>query len=294
MKKFIAILISIVMLMNLIPMAASASSDNYVEVTKDSAPVRSTYYETGDVCRWVSYGTTLRVVDTTINSHLNTWFKVEYDTNRYGWIWSGNVKTHQHNYYKVNYNGNTFGICQKCYTISVERVSTVEVNKMDSAALAIPLVLGACDGLLPIGDVVGVLLVSVAMLEMGQSVTTTQIREMVDTMDLRDYTKGINSCGVESFYKVQPVGNSLQKLDSRCLNVLQAFVCSRFMGINVWTETQAAAMACASMNGYFYGPERDYDQPGYWYHFHYGRDKNHKETRTHIFFGTNDYGQRPQ
>lgn len=298
MKKVLSVFLCVVLLTNLIPIAASADTQ-YVEVIKDSAPIRDTYYETGNVLKWVSRGTMLRVIDTTINSKLNTWLRVEYDTGYscgWGWIYSGNVSTHQHNYERFYYNGNTFCVCRTCNTISIEKITTVEVSKANSVALALPSAAAAAavDGPIPVGDVAALFILLIACFEMGQDVTTSQVVEMVDTMDLERFTEGSNQCGLDSFYKVARVPTGLKKIDNKCLNIMQAFVCVRFGFCDVWTETQLSAKLCAAINGNYWGPEIDADQPNYFQHFHLGTDHKHKDSDLHIFFGTSPSGQYPQ
>lgn len=138
-------------------------------------------------------------------------------------------------------------------TISIEKVTTITVSQANSVALAIPAAAGASaiDGPLPFGDLVGLFILVVAVVEMGGTPTQTLVREMVETMDLEDFARGNNQCGIESFYKVRinQATDKLDKKDHDCLNVFQAFVCARFLNTNVWTRTREQALLCASLNG---------------------------------------------
>ena len=305
MKKFISLLLTVIMALNILPLSVASAETQFVEVTKDSAPIRDDYYESGNVLKWVPRGTILRVYDTKLNSKLNHWFRVEYDDpsqNRciMGWIYSGNVKDHSHSYQKYEYNGNTFCVCETCNTISIEKVTTVPLSKMDSVALAIPSAIGTAMVDSPaIGpaDIAAVFILIMAAFEIGTEPQMTEVIEMVDTMDLSRFTEGTNRCGIDSFYKVQRLPAGLKKIDNTCMNMMQAFICVKYNLFDVWTETQEAAGLCAAINGDFYGPEIDATgDSSYYYHFHLGADRKHKErtTNKHIFFGTNGLGQRPQ
>lgn len=281
------------MIMNLLPATAMAET-RYIEVKKDSAPIRDTYYDVGNAYEWVGRGTVMKVIGSKTNKYFNVWYKVEHN-GTVGWIWEGNVRDHTHSYKRVSYNGNTFGICEKCGTISVERVSTMSVQKADSLALAIPTALGAsaADGPLPIGEVVGLCILVLAMFDLTGNVTETQIREMADTADLADFSKGSDVCGIESFHKVMRVGGKLKYMDNKCLDAIQAFVCARYLGIDVWTELPSQALICASMNWGRFFMERDANKPDYYYHYHLGTSHQDMDSQAHIFFGTNDYGEKP-
>ena len=299
MKKMFTVLIALIMLINLLPVSVASAETEYVEVSEYSAAIRNDYYDTSDVLQWVSRGTMLRVLDSKLNWHLNRWFKVEYDTGYsccIGWIWSGEVNTHQHNYVKYNYNGNTFGVCSKCNSIAIEKVSTVKRGSAEALAATLPAAAGlaAADGPLPVGDIAGVFILVLASLELGQTASNTQMREWVRTASLDEFARSRNACDEFSFYKVQRTNDGrLIKIDNICMNIFQAFVCSRYLGIDVWTPSPDAALICAGMNGRFYGPERDLDQVDYYYHFHYGKDKQNKEAKTHVFFGPTDSGLVP-
>ena len=298
MKKFLSVFLSLVLLINILPLGAAMADTQYVEVTADSAPIRDDYYETGSVLYWASRGGMLKVVKTKTNMYFNKWYYVEYDTGYScgrGWIYSGNIKEHSHNYQTYNYNGNKFGVCTKCGTVSIERTRTVEMSRADAFVAALPAagVAAGADGPIPAGDVVAVVILGLALLELGQTPSTYQIQEWAESVDIADYVREDNTCSIESFYKVQRAGN-LVKIDNRCMNAFQAFLCSRFLGYDVWTMDPQAAVLCASMNGgRFFGPERDANKADYYYHYHYGTDHQHKDTETHVFFGQTESGLVP-
>ena len=299
MKKFLSVFLSLVLLINILPLGAAMADTQYVEVTADSAPIRNDYYETGDALQWVSRGTMLKVIKTKTNMYFNKWYQVEYETGYScvrGWIYSGNIKEHSHNYQTYEYNGNKFGVCTKCGTISVERVRTVETTRADALAAALPAagVAAGADGPIPVGDIVGLFILGLACLEIGRTPTTTMIREWIDSISIPDYIRENNACTVESFYLVS-LGDNLQKLDNNCMNPFQAFVASRYYGFNVWTMDPDAALLCVSFNGSrFFGPEKDSKNPDRKYnHYHYGRDHKDKDAETHVFFGTNNWGETP-
>jgi len=293
MKRFVSVLLSVLIVFNLLP-AVSLAETKYVEVKKDSAPIRDTYYDVGNVYEWVGSGTALKVLDTKTNKYHNLWYKVEHNGTR-GWIWEGNVRNHSHNYQRITYNGNTFGVCERCGTISVERVTTVPLKKADSLALAIPSAIGASalDGPFPFGEIAGLFIMGLALIEMSGSATETQIREMAETADLSEFSKGNDQCSLESFYKVQRAGGVLKHIDHKCMDTIQAFICVRYLGIDVWTASPSAALECAAMNWGRFFMERDSNQPSYYYHYHLGASHKDMDSNAHIFFGTNDLGESP-
>lgn len=61
--------------------------------TNKSAVIRQTPYESGKVVREVSAGEMLKITATLTNSYLNRWYIVEYSSNKYGYIYSNNVKS---------------------------------------------------------------------------------------------------------------------------------------------------------------------------------------------------------
>ena len=300
MKKAFALFISLVLLVNLLPMSAALADTEYVEVTVNSASIRNDYYDTGDVLQWVSRGTMLRVIDSKRNLYLNKWYKVEYDTGYScvrGWIYAGEVAEHKHHYQEFYYNDNKFGVCTSCRTVAIEQVSTVEYNKANALTAALPAVggLAAADGPLPVGEIAGLVILGLAYLEIGYNPSDYMIREWARTASIDDYLSETNSCSVQSFYIVERTGSKLVKKSNKCLNVFQAYLYSRFLNQDVWTMDPDAAFLCACMNGFrHFGPERDCRNSDVkYFHYHYGTDHNHYDAHTHIFFSTNNYGETP-
>ena len=289
------VLTLILLFLSLVPATAFAAS-NYVEVTKDNAPIRDDYYEEGSIVTRVSKGTVLKCNDTKINLYLNKWYKVSY--NGYsGWIYSENVKTHNHSYYRIYYEGNTYAVCEDCMTIAVEQATTIPISKADSIALALPTALGsaALDGPLPIADVAALLMLATAYyLETGD-ISTTTIYEMVNEVSLANFAEKNSTCSSESFYRVERgKKGGLYYVDHQCIDAFRAFVCVRYLGIDVWTASPDAALACASLNGTRYYYERDKNRPDYFYHYHLGTDYYDRDSQNHIFVGYNDYGEGPE
>ena len=298
MKKVFSVLIALVLLVNLLPLSTALADTKYVEVVARNAAIRDDYYDTGNVLAWVSWDTRLRVIDSKTNWYLNKWYKVEYDTGYScvrGWIYSGDVAEHTHRYQEYYYNGNKFGVCTSCGAVSVEQTRTVEMSRAEALAAALPAagVAAGADGPIPVGDIVGLFILGLAAIEVGMNPSTYQVKEWADTVDMDEFVREKDTCSNESFYKVQRAGN-LVKIDNICMNTFQAFVCSRFMGIDVWTMSPEAAIACGMLNlGRFFGPERDAGQPDHYYHYHYGTDHNNMDASTHIFFGQTDSGLVP-
>lgn len=297
MKKLFALLISLVLVANLFPMSLAMAETQYVEVTESSAPIRDDCYETGNALYWVPRGTMLQVIDSKLNGYLNRWYRVSYDTGyscALGWIWSGNVKEHKHNFIRYRYNGNTFGVCEGCKTVAVEKVTTVPVKKANALAAAMPAAAAAAalDGPIPVGDIAAGFILVLACLEMNMDVTETEVREWVGEIAIDDYIES-DTCSELSFYRVYRSGGLLKKMDGQCLNAFQAFICSRYKGFDVWTMSPEQAYICANMNYGGWYMERDKDRPDYYYHYHYGIDAAHKETDTHVFFGRTETGLEP-
>ncbi len=299
-NKVLAIITSLILIINMLPMSTAVADAEYVEVTENSAPIRNDYYDTGDVLQWVSRGTMLRVIDSKRNLYLNKWYEVQYDTGYScirGWIYSGDVSEHSHEYQRFSYNGNTFGICTKCKTVSMERVTTVRSSQADALVAAIPTAggLAAADGPLPVGEIAGLIVLGIAYLEIGNTVSSTVVREWIDSVSLDEIMRELDSCSPQSFYRVSRTANGLVKKDGECLSVLQAFLESRFNRTDVWTIDKDAAETCAKLNfGRFFGPERDSkDCETKYYHFHYGTSHKNKDASTHVFYGTTDNGETP-
>ncbi|MDG5801984.1 hypothetical protein P9869_04810 [Streptomyces ossamyceticus] len=77
------------------PAAAAIICENRggtVYVVEDTAPVRTTYYETGRVVDWVFRGERLNYDKTCRNNNGNLWYWLDRNPrHNEGWIYSGNV-----------------------------------------------------------------------------------------------------------------------------------------------------------------------------------------------------------
>ena len=161
-RKFTAGLLTIIMLVTFIsislPTGVAYAFENFkVEVIKSKAPIREGYYESKDVKKWVTKGTTLTIVGDKTNLWGNLWYKVKGG----GYIYSGNVeKLHDHKIVITGYetahphyaihkckycdDGATCGPetkkvkgCEKCYPSSQESKKE-NTNKVPNTNVTTP------------------------------------------------------------------------------------------------------------------------------------------------------------
>ena len=285
MKKMIAWIMALVMLVTCIPVALA--EEGYVTVTRDNAPIRNDKYETGDVLVRVPYGALLKVLDTTRNMYLHKWYKVSYNGVT-GYIYEDNVKKHSHDFCKYTYHGVTYSVCRTCAYCEVTVTGSATISKSSASAVAGYATAGAfsaaADGPLPFGDVLGILIVGIGTLYELTTPSKAMVTELVSSLD--DYLERERyTCSNESFYRVVRKDGTLVKESNECIPMAAAYA-RVLAGKDVWTLERNAAKECARLYGSYYS-EVDKDQPGYWYHYHLGADAKHKNTKAgHIFYGT--------
>lgn len=298
MKRLTSVFLVFCLLITTFPMTALADSDEHLVVTRDNAPIRRDKNEDASVVAYCDKGDVLETTGSVLNHWLNRWYKVRYNGSIY-YIYSGNVRTSSHSYTKFTYDGVRYSVCTECGYAKVTLTSSAKISNSDANAIASGLSMGMVlvDGPLPIGDFAALLTIAltayIASSDLTKTVVTDITMDLVDFLDNYDYER---VCGIDSFYRVQRVSNGLKKIDNTCYNYAEAYAYV-IGGGDVWTETYDAAAIVASFypdGGY---PEiDDNDKPGYYYHFHLGRDVHHKNKKAgHIFYGTSrGYGTRPQ
>jgi hypothetical protein len=274
------------------------SYEKAVTVTKNNAPLRTGPSEKESVAYRVPVGTVLEYSSTCRSStglfNFNQWYVIEYNGNTY-YLFSGNAEIHSHSWAEtLLYNDVTYQICN-CGYVSVQNISQQKVGVMRSevaAALAVAGGLSAADGPLPFGEMAGaVVLVAAMAVESSVTLSDTTYMDVVTDEAFSDYLKdNASQCSYYSFRRVIRVAGQLKYMDDYCLDAAQAYICARYLGIDVYTKSEDAALMMVAT---FFGSgicERDKDQTTYFYHYHLGTDRN---IHTHVFFGTNDLGEEP-
>lgn len=294
MKRMISLLLILGVLLSLLPVSAFAESKTYIEVTKNNAPLRDRPYEEGQAIAKCEEGTVFSVVDTRINKRLNKWYEVFYN-GKSCYIFSGNVKTHTHSYKSIIINDICFDVCA-CGDASVSSAPSdkKEVGNeiLSSASLAAPAVFAGADGPLPIGDIIGlgILIVGTCYAHDILVPSTENLVEMLKESDFYEYlNESERVCKPTDFRLVMRLPGMLKYTDNRCMDVMEAYIATRFLHLDVYTADENAALALVAMHGSGI-MERDKDKESFFYHYHLGTDRI---IKSHIFFGLNDFGEGP-
>lgn len=278
---------------------SSSSAITYYDAAVNTTLRSSPYEASSKVCS-VAKGTTVMVSAVVKNSYGNTWYKaVIYSSSgtKEGYIYSGKVQSHTHSRETFTFNSITYGVC-RCGDVTVKAYNSAKQKEgqavVASATMALPLALGAVDGPLPIGDLIGVgiLIVGTCFAHDIAVPTTKDLAGMITKADFDEYLKKReNSCGSDSFRKVQRVDGTLKYVDKHCMDMVEAYIYVRFLKGDVYTPNENNALLLAAMHGAAI-MERDKDESTYWYHYHLGAEQKGK-SKGHIFFGTNDLGETP-
>lgn len=91
MKRTLTLLLAVVLLVTMLPLTAFAAKKQYLEVTKDNAPIRAKASEKGKIVQRCPKGVILEAEGSKINLYLNKWYKVRWKGD-VCFIYSGNVK----------------------------------------------------------------------------------------------------------------------------------------------------------------------------------------------------------
>ena len=179
-------------------------------------------------------------------------------------------------------------MCPECghATVTLTQSAEISYSKAEAVAGYVSLGVGmaASDGILPAGDVIGILVTGIGCLYAVTTPSATMVTEL--TRDLIDYMHDdtARSCNGESFYLVKRVYGDLYIVDPMCMTIPEAYAMVS-AGRDVWVYSKKAAIACASLHGTFY-QQVDKNQPGYFWHCHMGTDDAHRdESFGHIFYG---------
>lgn len=314
MKKFLSVLLVVSLLITTAPVVVSADSNDYVVTIKD-APIRTGAKEKSDIITWVEGGTLLLTTGSCYNIHLNKWYQVVYD-GQIGYIYSRNVIEHVHDYQTVNVRDISFEVCDcgdyhiyanthekeiEGETILAGALTMLPTSVMMSenyylvadALVAAPAI-GSVDFIAPYGDVLAACIV-VAAVAYALATPMPEVEDVLELISEQDFIEAVKGmtriCTANDYWIVQRYPGGLKYVDRyNCLLMVEAFVASYIFGLDVWTVGEPAAAALASMGGAVNICERDKDQETYFYHYHYGNDRL---IHSHIFFGTNDYGEMP-
>lgn len=277
-----------------IAVQAADSTKKFIDVIVDNAPLRTCASKAGEVIANTYYGRTLAVVNEMTNEYGNHWYEVSWENEpgdgATAYIYSGNVKEHSHAYMCKNVEGVEFSYC-KCGNVYIEETMYVNVSKADALVLGATATASAtslADGPLPVGELIGAILVVGTWCLAYSGVIPSELQSVTTDTDFMEYIKDNGEvCSNDNFRMVERVNGTLQVIGNTCLNVPQAYVYSRYCKGDVWTSEMFVAQECAALNGEYFGPEVDKDEPGYYYHFHYGTD--HKDcVGGHVFY---DKGQ---
>ena len=278
-KKILCTLMTLIMIVTINGSCYAANDYKYIEVIRNNAPLRSNCYESAEIIGRCSTGTVLSYVEINTNIYFNKWYRVYYgDT--YAWIYEENVKTHIHCYAKHEVDGIAFSICSDCghvqfqaYPEVADYVNEKYLSASMSGALALPVI----DGPAPIGDIAAIVIIAYNCLIYAGALSKTE--GLIKEIPRRNV-----------FYEVKRIKNvGLTNKTNQTLNTLQAFA-KVLQGNDVWTKYQSDAYECAKL--WPLGCYSEIDTPsgnpkaGYYYHYHLGKDVNHKVTTAgHIFYG---------
>ena len=300
--KFLSVLLVLALFVGMIPTPAFAASTTYLEVTRNNAPVRADKFDTGKVVERCAKGTVLKSTGTTWNWKGSKWHKVQLEgSSKTYYIYDGNVKTHKHSYKNtVTFDGVTYKICS-CGYINVTATTQVKLKQGNAIALSAStygsLALGtsAADGLLPVGDAIGLVILAYGAYTMstGQTISSSKAYDIAIDLDFDEYLKqNRNTCSEASFRMVsRGTGKNLTYIGSTCYNAVQAY-CLAVGGVDVYTRYMPNAMMAASFHPDGCYSEIDKNKPNYYYHYHLGADADHK-VGGHIFYGTSPSGLTP-
>ncbi len=201
MKRIISLLLAVVLVLNYVPAASAAtpmSSDEYIEVTSATAPLREGPGKTYDEIVTLEQGDCLMVTGFTENKHGHIWFEVEYAGVRC-YIYSEHAEEfHKHNYNVVS---DGLSVC-KCGMYTIDSTSPILQTGVATAgtllgaeAVAAAGQLSAAGGTIATGFtaafpyvavvVVGGLLIYMAVSKSGTQVRNiTKVESIADVQDL--------------------------------------------------------------------------------------------------------------
>ena len=293
------------------PEASASSNATSVSITYYETTVKTTLksepYEASSSVVSIPKNSTIMVSQNVTNKYGNLWYKALVYCNegvKEGYIYSGKISSHTHSYESFTFNEVTYKVC-RCGDVKVSANNSAKASEgkkvVAASTAALPLALGAVDGPLPIGDLIGVgiLIVGTCVAHDILAPTTAELAEMITKADFDEYLKKKeNVCNANSFRKVQRVGGKLKYIDKHCLDIVEAYIYCCFLGGDVYTPNENNALLLAAMHGKVTQMQRDKDQTTYFFHYHFSNVMNPAidwipHIGGHVFFGTNDLGEMP-
>lgn len=299
-KKIVAVSLSVLMVFgccihNGTEVQAAETHMKFVDVIVDNADLRSCASKSGEKIANTYFGRVLAVVNETVNEYGNLWYEVSWENEpgdgSTAYIYSGKVENHSHAYMCNEFAGIQFSYCN-CGNVYIEETTYMQVSQEDALVLGATATAGAtslADGPLPIGDMIGAVLVAGTWCLALSGAIPSELQAVTTDVDFMEYIKDNGEmCTNDNFRIVKRIDGVLQVVGETCLSIPQAYVYSRFCKGDVWTWEKPAAEECASLNGEYFGPEVDKDAPGFYYHFHYGND--HKNcVGGHVFYSKGQF-----
>lgn len=307
-KTSVSFLLIVALLVVFLPdvrVNVQAQEKKFVDVVVSDAPLKSSAYKYTDIVARTYSGRVLTVVNEISNEYGHVWYEVAWENEpgdgNTAYIYSGNVKEHEHSYQNKEVEGVEYSYCE-CGDVYVKETSQVKFSNADTLVLGATATAGATsmvDGPLPVGDLVGLVLVAGTWCLLYSGAIPTELQEVTTDKDFSDYIKeNGDTCSDTNFRIVVREGKELVKASDYCLTIPQAYVYARYCKGDVWTpdETGVVALACAKLNGDYIGPEVDKNQPSYYYHYHFlaeptqteeGQEttQGHKTVGGHVFYG---------
>lgn len=303
MKKRLSIILMILLVM--VPTLNVYSSRNvyadenkqFIDVKTSNASLKSGAYKYADTIAKTYSGRVLNVKGVVLNEYGHLWYKVAWENEpgdgNVAYIYAENVEKHVHSYVCKEVENVQYSYCN-CGDVYVEETSEKMISRADTLVLgatATGAATSVIDGPLPVGDLIGVVLVAGTRCLEYSGIIPSEIQQITTEKEFCEYIKENGEvCTEDNFRMVRREKGLLFKVDEKCLTISQAYVYARYCKGDVWTpdETGQIAEECAALNKDFFGPEVDKDQPGYYYHYHFGKD--HKtEVGGHVFFGKGQF-----
>lgn len=300
-KKIFAILLTMVIFITSfvgksLNVQASARMQ-FADVISANVPLRNAPYKNAEVLSHTYEGRVLSIVSELSNECGNLWYEVAWENEpgdgKTAYIYSGNVKNHRHSYFCQKVEGVVYGICE-CGDVHVEETTNIEISHADTLVLGMTTKAGAislADGPIPVGDMIGIILIVGTWCLAYSGVIPDELEKVTTETDFIEYIRDNGEvCADTNFRMVARNNGILEIIDDYCLSIPQAYIYARYCKGDVWTpdESGSVAMACASLNGEYFGPEVDKNKPGYYYHYHMGADHSNI-LGGHIFYGRGQF-----
>lgn len=268
-----------------------------ITVTKDKAPLRATPDGSAKVLYRAEKGAVLELLGTKRTGFLGfkKWYKVSYNNEVY-YIYGENAEMHTHEYTSYTAADTRFKVCD-CGHVVFTTYQTVETKRMEAytALCTVAATTALADGPIPVGDVIGAVIVAAGTIYLltEEEITTDTAQVIATDIDYIDYLKTVdNECSASTYRMVVRAPDNLKIIGDSCLNVGEAYVYVRYCSGDVWCTTASVAEAVGELHGSGYYIECDEGEPSHYKHIHLGANASLK-VGGHIFFGANDWGQIP-